>query len=442
MSKTTDPSACDDALYRKVTLRIVPLLFLGYMAACMDRMNVGFAKLQMMDTLGFSDTAFGIGAGIMFVGYCLLEVPSNLLMARIGARKTFVRIMVLWGLTAAATAFVRTPVQFYVVRFFLGVFEAGFFPGVVLYLSYWFPASRRGGAITLFSSAAAVTGVISGPLSGATMKYLHQLGGLEGWQWVYLTQGLPAIILGMVVWAVLKNGPTPGGWLNEQECLRLAENLRQCRSTEHKLTVREELMQVVRMPAIWLLAMATFLELGAVYAWGFWLPTLIRNLGVTNLVSIGAIASVASVVGAVGAIVAGRRSDRCMNRHWYFLALTFIGAAGQMSFVLAGGRFVPSMMAIVATGLSLSAGWPLLAVVATDYLPRQIAPAGIAFISSIGILGGAVFPAVFGYLKSRTGSTISGHYLIAGMLLLSSLILLLSRLAIRRPDGSTALAQG
>lgn len=439
MSQTPDVPASDDALYRKLTARIVPLLFLGYMAACMDRMNVGFAKLQMMDALGFSDTAFGVGAGILFVGYCLFEVPSNLLMARIGARKTFVRIMVLWGVTSAATAFVRTPGQFYVVRFLLGVFEAGFFPGVILYLSYWFPASRRGRVITLFSSAAALTTAISGPLSGVTMKYLHHVGGLEGWQWVYLTQGLPAVILGAIVWKVLKDGPTPGGWLSDEECHRVAENLRQGSAQARTLAVADELRLVARMPAVWMLALATFLTLGSSYAWAFWLPTVVRNLGISDFVQIGTVTAVASLTGAVGAIVVGRCSDRSMNRHWYFLALTAIGAAGQVGFVLADGRFIPSVGAIVAVGFGLSASWPLLAVVTTDYLPRQIAPVGIAFISSVGILGGAVFPAVFGYLKTHTGETIWGNYLIAAMLLLAGQILLLSRIAMRQRPTASAL---
>ncbi|WP_116522934.1 MFS transporter [Achromobacter insuavis] len=399
MSRTEDISTSDDALYRKITVRLVPLLFLGYMAASMDRMNVGFAKLQMMDALGFSDTAFGVGAGILLVGYGLLEVPSNLLMARIGARKTFVRIMVLWGLTAAATAFVRTPGQFYAVRFLLGVFEAGFFPGVILYLSYWFPASRRGTVITLFTSATSLSAAISGPLNGATMKYLDQVGGLGGWQWVYVTQGLPAVILGAIVWRVLKDGPTPGGWLNDEECRRINENLRQGPAAAQKPTVLEELRQMIRMPAVWMLALATFLIFGAYYAWAFWLPTIVRNLGVSDLVLIGTITSAASIAGAVAAIVTGRRSDHGMNRHWYFLLLAVIGAMGQVGFVLAAGRFVPSIMAIMAIGIGLSGTWPLLVVVATDYLPKQLAPSGIAFISAIGVLGGAVFPAVFGYLR-------------------------------------------
>lgn len=440
MSKAANRSASDAALYRKITIRIVPLLFLGYMAAYMDRMNVGFAKLQMMDALEFSDTAFGVGAGILFVGYCLFEVPSNLLMARIGARKTFVRIMVLWGVTSAATAFVRTPGQFYVVRFLLGVFEAGFFPGVILYLSYWFPASRRGGVITLFSSATALTASISGPVNGATMKYLHHVGGLDGWQWVYLTQGLPAVILGVIVWKVLKDGPTPGGWLSDEECCRIAENLRQGPAQARTLAVADELRQVVRMPVVWMLALASFLTLGACYAWAFWLPTMVRSLGVSDLVQIGTVTSMGGLTGAVGAIVVGRYSDRGMNRHWYFLALTALGAAAQVGFVLAGGRFIPSVAAIVTIGFSLSASWPLLAVVTTDHLPKQIAPSGIALISSIGILGGAVFPAVFGYLKVHTGETIWGNYLIAAMLLLASQILLLSRrLVSRQPAVASAL---
>ncbi|XPG55671.1 MFS transporter (plasmid) [Variovorax sp. 375MFSha3.1] len=396
-------------------------------------MNVGFAKLQMKDALGFSDAVFGLGAGILFVGYGLLEVPSNLLMARIGARKTFFRIMVLWGLTAAATAFVRTPIQFYVVRFFLGVFEAGFFPGVILYLSYWFPASRRGRAVALFCSASSFIGILSGPLNGATMKYFHHVAGLEGWQWLYLTQGLPAVVLGVVVFLLLKDRPTPGGWLSEEECKRIQHNLATDASDQSLYTAMREIRQLLRTPIVWALACASFLDMGAIYSWFFWLPTFIRNLGISDLLLIGMVTSVSSLIGVIGAIAMGWHSDLRKDRRWHYLMLNILSATGLLASTLTASHLVPSLVAVVVVGLGMAASWPLLAVAMTECLPRKIASAGIALVSSLGILGGAVFPAAFGYLNTRTGGTNAGVYLVAVLLLGSSLILFAA--LSRRPEG-------
>lgn len=207
----------DDPLYKRIAWRIVPVLMIAYVVAYIDRVNVGFAKLQMAGALGFSDAIFGLGAGLMFVGYCLFEIPSNLLLKKMGVRKTFLRIMLLWGLTTVAVMFVKTPTQFYVARFFLGVFEAGLFPGAILYFTYWFPEERRGRIIGLFMSGGLIGNVLAGPISGATMKYLDGVGGLGGWQWLYLTQGLPAVILGFVAYWWLCDTPREAHWLNAEE---------------------------------------------------------------------------------------------------------------------------------------------------------------------------------------------------------------------------------
>lgn len=438
MSQAISSPASDDALYRKLTLRIVPLLFVCYMVAYLDRINVSFAKLQMKDARGFSDTMFGLGASVMFVGYCLFEVPSNMLMARIGARKTFLRIMVLWGLTTSATTFVQTPMQFYVLRFLLGVFEAGFYPGVILYFSYWFPVSRRGRVVALFSSAASFTGILAGPLNGATMKYLHHVGGLEGWQWLYLTQGLPAIVMGVMVFLMLKDGPTPGRWLSENECLRIQQNLDIDRSSRGEHTMLDELKQVLRTPIAWALALTTFLHLGAIYAWGFWVPTFIKNLGVTDLLLIGTFTSVSSLVCAVGAILIGRHSDLRRDRKWHFLALNTLSALGLLAVIFIHGQLAPSLIAIVVIGLGMAGSWPLLVVLSTECLPPRIAAAGIAFVSTVGVLGGAVFPAMFGYLTTRTGSMDAGVYLVAALLLVSSLLLIAALSGRRRASTTEA----
>ena len=220
-----------ESVYSKVSRRIIPLLLIAYMIAFLDRINIGYAQLQMKQTLAFGDAVYGFGAGIFFLGYFLFEVPSNLLLERIGARKTLLRIMVLWGLTAAAMAFVSTPAQFYTARFLLGVFEAGFFPGVILYFTYWFPSVRRGQVIAIFMSATTIISVIAGPLCGATLKYFDGFQGLAGWQWLFIVQGLPAAVLGVIIFFYLQDRPADANWLTPAEKNILSYNLEHDRSS-------------------------------------------------------------------------------------------------------------------------------------------------------------------------------------------------------------------
>src|SRR6478672_9921026 len=213
------------AVFAKIDRRLLPLLLIAYMVAYLDRINIGYAQLQMKQTLPFDDAVYGLGAGIFFIGYFLFEVPSNLLLDRIGARKTLLRIMVLWGLAASAMMLVSTPLQFYVVRFLLGAFEAGFFPGVILYFTYWYPSVRRGQVIAIFMSATTIVSVITGPLCGATLKYFDGVGGLHGWQWLFLVQGLPAIVLGFLVYFLLEDKPSDANWLSRDEKELLDDSL-------------------------------------------------------------------------------------------------------------------------------------------------------------------------------------------------------------------------
>src|SRR6266853_4279293 len=212
-------------LFSKVSWRILPFLILCYMIAFLDRINIGYAQLQMKQTLTFSDATYGFGAGIFFVGYFLFEVPSNLLLAKIGARKTLLRIMFIWGIVAAGMAFVETPMQFYVARFLLGVFEAGFFPGIILYFTYWFPSVRRGQVIAIFMSATTIISVIAGPLCGATLKYFDGVNGWAGWQWLFIVQGVPATVLGVIIYFCLQDKPADADWLTPGEKNLLRHNL-------------------------------------------------------------------------------------------------------------------------------------------------------------------------------------------------------------------------
>ena len=271
-----------DALYSKVSWRIIPLLLICYMVAYLDRINIGYAQLQMKQVLTFSDAVYGLGAGIFFIGYFLFEVPSNLLLEKIGARKTLLRIMFCWGLVAAAMMFVQTPMQFYMVRFLLGVFEAGFFPGIILYLTFWYPSARRGQMIAIFMAATSVAGVIAGPLCGGIMKYLDGANGLAGWQWLFVVQGLPASLLGIVAYFYLQDKPEDARWLSASEKKVLQANLdndqKNVASASHA-----SLGQMLRDRKVYVLALVYFLLLGATYTMVFWVPTLVKSWGVTDL---------------------------------------------------------------------------------------------------------------------------------------------------------------
>ena len=305
---------------------MIPLLFVSYVVAYLDRVNVGFAKLGMASDLGFSDAVYGLGAGMFFVGYFLFEVPSNVILHRVGARIWIARIMIGWGLVSALTMFVTTAPAFYLMRFVLGIAEAGFFPGIILYLTYWFPRSRRAGMTATFMTAVAVAGVIGGPVSGWIMGNLTGVAGLAGWQWLFLLEGLPSAVVGVVVWLYLDNGPETARWLSEPErallILRREEDERAKEADGgHRTTIMGALTDV----RVWILAVVYFgLALG-VYGISFWLPQIIKETITTDNVRIGFISAIPWLVAGVVMTWNGRRSDR--------LSRTMQGASGSGSAV-------------------------------------------------------------------------------------------------------------
>src|SRR6185369_3273832 len=332
----------EKGVYAKVSWRIMPLLLICYMVAYLDRINIGYAQLQMKQTLPFSDAAYGLGAGIFFVGYFLFEVPSNLMLEKIGARKTILRIMFCWGVVAAAMMFVETTTQFYIARFLLGVFEAGFFPGIVLYLTYWYPSARRGQMIAIFMTATTVVAVIAGPLCGGIMKYLEGANGWHGWQWLFLVQGLPASVLGIVAFFYLQDKPEEAHWLTEDQKRALRHDL----ENDVPLVANAghaSFRHMLRDPKVYMLSLVYFFLLGATYTMVFWAPTLIKSWGIADLFLIGLYAARPNVFGVVGMVLIGRSSDARKERRWHFIACTAIAAIGLLVTTVTQGNFLGSM---------------------------------------------------------------------------------------------------
>jgi sugar phosphate permease len=417
----------DQTVYAKIGWRLLPILLLSYMVAFLDRVNIGYAQLQMKETLPFGDAVYGFGAGIFFLGYFIFEVPSNLLLERIGARKTLLRIMVLWGLVAAATMFVTTPVQFYTARFLLGVFEAGYFPGVVLYFTYWYPSARRGQVIAIFMSATVVIGILAGPLCGAVLKYMDGLNGWHGWQWLFLVQGLPAAILGVILYLTLDDKPEQATWLNASE-----KALVRYRLDHDEKDIESEAegsrLKAFSDPNVYLIALVYIMLLGATYAVVFWTPRLIQSWGVQDVLRVGLYAAVANAVGAIGMILIGGNSDRMHERRWHFVACVGIAALALGIMDLLQGDFAGSLVALSLATVGIASATPILVTLITEYFSAAAVAAGIALTSGLGQLGPLASTSLNGWILQKTGN---GSYVIWIIVLMYVLAGALSLLAFR-----------
>ncbi len=419
-----DYTAADMALFAKVSWRLLPLLIICYVIAFLDRVNIGFAQLQMKQTLPFSDAAYAFGAGVFFIGYFLFEVPSNLILERIGARKTLLRIMFCWGIVASAMMFVQTTTQFYILRFLLGAFEAGFFPGIILYLTYWYPSARRAKAIATFMTGATIAYLIAGPVSGAILKYMDGVLGHHGWQWLFVLQGLPASILGIVAFFYLDDKPEQAHWLstNEKALLRshIDNDAHVVASASHG-----SLLSLIKDPRVYSLSIAYFLALGATYAMVFWTPTLIKSWGIPDLFVIGMLSAVPAAVALVGMVLIGRSSDKHMERRWhYFLCVGFIAVGGLLAASMQGNVAL-SLAGLAILTIGQSGSTPIFFAACSEYLPKKTAAGGIALISSLGNLGPAVMPSVVAWLNSATGSPAYSLYLVIALWLAAGVIVLL-----------------
>ncbi len=420
MSTPALPALNEDALYAKVTWRLIPFLYLCYVAAYLDRVNVGFAKLTMASDLRFSDTVYGLGAGVFFLGYFLFEVPSNLLMHRIGARLTMARIMILWGLISASTMFVSSPGMFYAMRFLLGMAEAGFFPGVVLYLTYWYPAQRRGRAQTLLVTGVAVAGVLGNPVSGWIMESTHGAHGLQGWQWLFLLEGLPSVVLGLLAFRYLDNSVAEARWLTPDERAVLTANI--AKEAAEKSTT--DAMHALRDGRVWLLALIYFCLASGLYGVNFWLPTIVKGMGITDLEQIGLVSAVPWLAAAFAMVAVARSADLRRERRYHVAVPALLGAVGLAASVPLAGHPAAAIAALALGTCGLLSSIPLCWSLATAFLGGAGAASGIALINSFGNLSGFAAPYLMGFIRERTGSTDLAMYTLAAVLVLGAVLVL------------------
>jgi MFS family permease len=386
--------------------------------AYLDRVNVGFAKLQMLGDLKFSETVYGLGAGIFFLGYFIFEVPSNLILHRVGARKWIARIMITWGALAVAMMFVQTPTSFYVIRFLLGVAEAGFFPGIVLYLTYWIPPSRIGKALALFFLAVPASGVVGGPLSGWVLQSFHDIGGLRGWQWMFLVEGLPSVILGIVVLVALRDRIQDAHWLSAHEKDILQRNIE--RESGHQIgaSVRD----AFKLPMVWVMCLIEFCIGLGIYGMGFWMPTLIREAGIKGLLNVGLFSAIPYGAAAIAMVWVAKVADEKRERKLYLALAALIGAVALALSMTYKDNTTFAIGALTVATAAILTGFAQFWRLPTLLLGDRAAAAGIAIISSVANLSGFASPYVIGWLRDTTGSGSVGIYLTAGSLVLAALV--------------------
>ncbi|MFF3669430.1 MFS transporter [Microtetraspora malaysiensis] len=416
-----------ETLYRKIGRRLLPLLMVCYVFAALDRVNIGFAKLQMSEDIGISEAVYGLGAGIFFIGYALFEVPSNLMLARIGTRKTIVRIMLLWGLTSTGMMFVHDTTSFLILRFLLGVFEAGFAPGIIFYLSYWYPPARLAAPMALFMLAGPISSVIGGPVSTWIMTGLDGAWGLAGWHWMFALEGVPTILLGLVVWRTLADSPAQARWLSAEEKALVARDI----DTGQNPHGRHQFRQVLRDPRVYGLALSYFFLISGMYAMIFWLPTILSDSGVESITAVGLYSALPYAAAIVVMVVLSRRSDRRGERRLHSAVPAIVAAAAMTVAAFTTDQLAVALTAIV---ISTACSWGSYAVfwsMPSSYLSGTAAAGGIALINSIGLFGGFVSPTLLGYLKEATGGDLAGLLVLVGMLLAGGIGIAATRLPAR-----------
>jgi D-galactonate transporter len=407
------------SVYRKITWRLLPLLIVCFIVAYYDRVNIAFAKLQMQQELKFSDTVYGLGASLFFVGYILFEIPSNVILHRVGARKWIARIMISWGIASSLMMFVATPWQFYAMRFVVGVMEAGFLPGVVLYLTYWFPGRRRAQANSWFMIAISLSGVTGGPLAGWIMTGMAGTGGWSGWQWLFLLEGIAAVIMGALVLVYLDDRPETATWLTPSEKAEIVHDLglEAPHDGEH-LSILAALMQ----PKLLYLAFTYFFILVGLGGVTFWMPQLIKNTGIADTRAIGELTSIPWLVAGIGMVIVSFSSDRTGERRWH-LALSAI--ASGLGFIVSaqnGGNPPVAIAALSVATLGILAIFPVFWTVPSRFLSGVAVASGIAFVNSIGNLGSIFSPTFIGWVTDLTKSTQLSVNVIGAMMIVAGLL--------------------
>jgi D-galactonate transporter len=417
-----DDTSNIDRIYKKITWRLIPFLLFCYILSYLDRVNIGFAKLQMLGDLQLSDAVYGMGAGVFFLGYFFFEVPSNIIMHKVGARRWISRIMISWGILSSAMMFVESATSFYVLRFLLGVAEAGFFPGIIYYLTRWYPADRRGRATSLFLTAIALAGLIGGPLSGWIMRDTNGLAGLAGWQWMFLAEGMPSVIAGFFLLRYLDDKVEDATWLTDAEKREVIALLQ----TEEVGKSHSSPGKAFSSGKTWLLSVIYFLFVFSLYGISFWLPAIIKAAGVQDALDIGLLSALPWAAGVIAMLLIARSADRRGERRWHLAIPALAGTIGFIISVKFSANVPIAMLGMAVATMGIMTALPIFWSIPTAYLGGAGAAAGIALINSFGNLSGFVGPSLMGWIKSATGSLDSGVYMLAACLLAGGLLTLLT----------------
>ncbi len=411
--------------YAKLSTRILPILFFGYLINYLDRVNISFARLTMSSSLGIGDAAYGLGAGLFFLGYVIFQVPSNLILERVGARRWLALIILIWGIISASTCLIRHEWQFFTIRLLLGAAESGFFPGAILFLSEWYPSALRGRILSGFLVAIPISGILGGSLSGWILATCHG-GGLESWQWLFLLEGAPCLLAALWIFVALPDSPSTVSWLTEEERGRLADTLR--RESEERMQAGAPTCvgAALRLPEVWKLCLIYFCTAMGLYGFSFWLPVLLKDLGWQNPLEIGLFSAIPWGVAAIGMIAWGYLADQ--QRAWRIFAAwaALIGGVGFIGCGLAPSAGV-GLLTLSLAAAGVMGMMTTLWVIPGNLLNGTAAAAGIAVINACGNLGGFVSPTLIGWTTQRTGSHAAGLYLTSAILFAASVALFLLR---------------
>ena len=407
-------------IYNKIATKILPLILLAYTLATIDKVNVSFAKLQMGQELGLSNSMYGFGAGVFFLGYCLFEIPSNMILHRVGARIWLARIMIVWGIVSACSMFVRTPEQFYVVRFLLGLSEAGFYPGALVFLTSWFPRYARSQAIAIMLVGSSLSAIIGSPLSGGIMGFLDNVAGLRGWQWLFLVEGIPAAVLGVVFLAALPNRPKDAKWLSEDERKIVTDDLLVEQSLLARDGSRHRFRDAFSNVNIWCLVVANFCNLCTLYGIQFWLPTIIQRAVHTTVFVTGLVAAGLTLIPVTVLILNARHSDRTGERRWHatiaflitFTGLAISGIFSDNAYVVLAGLVLANSGVVMVSGTIFTLPGTFTAGAATAV--------GFALITTIGNFAGYASPFMIGVLRDATGNFSAAFFGLAAVALIGA----------------------
>lgn len=417
---TAAASGPEDAIYEALKWRLIPVLMLCYVTSYLDRVNIGFAKLQMLGDLHFSETTYGLGAGVFFIGYVLCGVPSNLILHRVGAKVWIALIMVTWGVLSGLMAFVTTPAQFYILRLLLGAAESGFLPGVILYLTYWFPGARRARMVSMFQTAIPISGILGGILSGWILDHVNGPLGFRGWQWLFLIEALPAIFLGLAVWFYLDDGIEQAHWLTPAKKEFLARNIEEEDASKESLPLRA----ILADGRLWRLCLLILGLVIGIYAVSFWMPTVLKEAGARSSTQIGWLSAIPNLIAVPGMLLFARSSDLRRERRWHVASAALLGALGLACTAMSTHELVFVVIALSLATTGLLSAVPMQWSFVTAFLGGSSGAAAIGLLNSVGSLGGLVSPPLLGWLKDTTGSLQTGLLAIAACATVSALLAL------------------